>query len=105
MYQFQVLEAEINRVLETSCHDLLADPAKAAYYGGLFDRTGETGFYMSDFGPRGHGETPGWAPNPAYMESGPDDKQFNQSFEEARRRLPRFSRGWCPFLRRRYSIG
>src|SRR5262249_10040557 len=32
-------------------------------------RSSETGFYASEQGPRGRGETPAWAPNPAYMES------------------------------------
>jgi hypothetical protein len=67
--RFELLEAEINGVLHDSCRKLLADPVKVAHYAGAFDRSAETGFYTSDVGPRGKGETPAWAPNPAYMES------------------------------------
>src|SRR5437016_3053705 len=67
--RFELLEAEINLVLHDSCRKLLADPVKVAYFAGAFDRSAETGFYNSAAGPRGKGEMPSWAPNPAYMES------------------------------------
>src|SRR5271169_4806823 len=68
-HDFKLIEARVNEILDASCQQLLADRAKRDYYASLFDRSSETGFYAQGDGPRGEGEQPTWAPNPAYMDS------------------------------------
>jgi len=65
----QTLESEVNELLESVCGELMADAERVEYYAGLFDRTMESGFYSGRGGPKGAGEQPTWAPNPAYMDS------------------------------------
>jgi len=66
---YGVIELELNEILNASCGELLSNKEKVMYYSGLFDRTGESGFYKSVNGPRAVGEQPTWKPNPAYMDS------------------------------------
>lgn len=68
-YQFNAIEDEINQILNEACQIMLATEDKVSYYSSLFDRSSETGFYSGKKGPRGEGEQPTWAPNPAYMDS------------------------------------
>lgn len=66
---FAALESEINTLLHTACERMMSDAGQVEHYRSLFDRSSESGFYSGEDGPRGEGERPDWAPNPAYMSS------------------------------------
>jgi len=66
---FEKLESDINVAMEAALREILSTPGKISEYSSKFDRRKEEGFYNSEPGPIGTGETPNWEPNPAYMDS------------------------------------
>ena len=69
MVCFKKLETEINEILRAELAKLMSDSKRVAHFSQLFDRSSEKNFYSGAHGPKGVGEQPTWAPNPAYMDS------------------------------------
>lgn len=63
------IQAEVNQSLDEAFASLVSDEHQVRHYAALFDRSVEGDFYSRPDGPRGEGERPTWAPNPAYMDS------------------------------------
>ena len=63
------VERTVNEILRREWHDLISSPDAVAYYSSIFDRTVDEGFYSDPNRVRGHGETPTWGPNEAYIRS------------------------------------
>lgn len=63
------VEDRVNALLHDAWRKLNTDQAALRFYGSIFDRTGEEGFYSDPDRVRASGEQPTWSPNEAYIQA------------------------------------